>query len=126
MHCLYNCEVESVWSWKEKKRETREKNGWDGVEKQLKRIEKEKKNSNEKEVKEDWKVQKYSKVGSLKVNIHWSSCVVHIHMLKSITAFYPLTWLFFHSPSIWPQNPKIHESLIQLCISHQCQFSSYA
>ena len=117
---------ESVWSWKEKKRETREKMD----EMELKSNWKELKKKKNIQMKKKWrkieKFKSYSKVGSLKVNIYWSSCVVYIHMLKSITAFYPLTWLFFHSPSIWPQYPKIHESLIQLCISHQCQFSSYA
>ena len=112
---LWRLKVYGVEKWR------KEKKGWKGVEKQLKKKEK---HSNEKEVKEDWKVQKLFK--SWKFESEYSliiMCKVHTYVEIYYLFLSSYMALFFHSPSIWPQNPKIHESLIQLCISHPCQNS---
>ena len=96
--------------------EEKKKKEGKGVEKQLKKKKTFKRSEGR------WKSSKVIQ----KVKVWKSSCVMRMHMLKSITAFYPLTWLFFHSPFIWPQYSKLHESVIQLCISRQCQSSNDA
>ena len=91
-----------LWSWKcmgwrVKKRS--KKKGWKGVE---------------------------EKVGSLKVNVHWSSweCACICWNLLPLSILLHGSSFIHHS---YGHNiRKLHESLIQVRISHKCQFSNCA